>query len=315
MRARIQASAASAVLVLTISMIAFGGTPGAIATQGQPVIAGDTNTETQSTVFSEDSYSMTCNGRPNVAIVACGGDGADFAADTTGVSAFGNYFGVDGVSDRTGISGRGNITGVSGSGATGVFGYTFQGENGVKGEASANSSGSGVFGLNDGAGNGVTGQVNNPAASGVYGQNDGTGYGTAGRSNTGTGVLGDSESGTGVHANSDRGTALSATAGGGATGIATQAQAGGTALKVTGASQFTGKTKFSRSGIVTIAAGVDSKAVTLGGVSSNSMILVTAQQASSVSVKAAVPSSGSFTIYLTGNAPTGGLKVAYFVLN
>jgi hypothetical protein len=32
-------------------------------------------------------------------------------------------------------------------------------------------------------------------------------------------------------------------------------------------------------------------------------------------VKAAVPGSGSFTIRLTGKAPTGGLKVAYFVLN
>jgi hypothetical protein len=38
----------------------------------------------------------------------------------------------------------------------------------------------------------------------------------------------------------------------------------------------------------------------------------------SVSVKAAVPavpSNGSFRILLTGNAPAGGLKVAYFVLN
>jgi hypothetical protein len=45
------------------------------------------------------------------------------------------------------------------------------------------------------------------------------------------------------------------------------------------------------------------------------MILATAQQKVPVYVKAAVPASGSFTIYLTGNAPSGGLKVAYFVLN
>jgi hypothetical protein len=48
------------------------------------------------------------------------------------------------------------------------------------------------------------------------------------------------------------------------------------------------------------------------------MILATAQQSASVSVKAAVPavpSSGSFRIFLTGNAPAAGLKVAYFVLN
>ena len=36
---------------------------------------------------------------------------------------------------------------------------------------------------------------------------------------------------------------------------------------------------------------------------------------SSVSVKAAVPGGGSFTIFLTGNAPAGGLRIAYFVLN
>jgi hypothetical protein len=47
------------------------------------------------------------------------------------------------------------------------------------------------------------------------------------------------------------------------------------------------------------------------------MIIATAQQSStgSPSVKAAVPGSGSFRIYLTGNAPATGLKVAYFVLN
>jgi hypothetical protein len=51
------------------------------------------------------------------------------------------------------------------------------------------------------------------------------------------------------------------------------------------------------------------------GVTSASMVLATAQQAKSAHVKAAVPGSGSFTIRLTGKAPTGGLKVAYFVLN
>ena len=47
----------------------------------------------------------------------------------------------------------------------------------------------------------------------------------------------------------------------------------------------------------------------------SSMILATAQQFKGVFVKAAVPGNGTFTIYLTGNAPTGGLMVAYFVLN
>ena len=45
------------------------------------------------------------------------------------------------------------------------------------------------------------------------------------------------------------------------------------------------------------------------------MVLATAQQSKDVYVKAAVPGAGKFTIQLTAKAPTGGLKVAYFVLN
>ena len=46
------------------------------------------------------------------------------------------------------------------------------------------------------------------------------------------------------------------------------------------------------------------------------MTLAIAQQSANVFVKATVPAAGSFTIYLTGNAPApNGLKVAYFVLN
>jgi hypothetical protein len=45
------------------------------------------------------------------------------------------------------------------------------------------------------------------------------------------------------------------------------------------------------------------------------MVLATAQQDNGVSVRSAVPGNGQFTIHLTGSAPAGGLKVAYFVLN
>ena len=111
----------------------------------------------------------------------------------------------------------------------------------------------------------------------MYGLNNGTGNGVAGRADTGTGVL--------------------------------AASTGGTALKVTG------KAVFSRSGITTIAAGTSSKTITLARVTTASMVLATAQQSSTVYVKAVIPASGSFSIRLTGNAPSGGLKVAYFVLN
>jgi hypothetical protein len=111
----------------------------------------------------------------------------------------------------------------------------------------------------------------------VYGVNGGTGNGVAGQADSGTGVL--------------------------------AASTNGIALKVSG------KATFSRSGVVTVGAGNASKTLNLAGVTTSSMILATAQQSSAVSVKAAVPASGSFRIFLTGAAPAGGLKVAYFVLN
>jgi hypothetical protein len=76
-----------------------------------------------------------------------------------------------------------------------------------------------------------------------------------------------------------------------------------------------GNATFSRGGIVTIAAGAASMTVNLAWVTTSSMVVATAQQNGNVLVKAAVPAGGSFTIYLNGNAPGSGLKVAYFVLN
>ena len=123
----------------------------------------------------------------------------------------------------------------------------------------------------------------------MFGLTDGSGSAVYGQSTgSGAGVFGDTANGTGV---------LARTTG------------SGNALKVIG------KAVFSRSGIVTIAAGKSFLTVTLAGVTSSSMVLATAQQFKGVFVKAAVPGNGTFQIRLTGNAPTGGLKVAYFVLN
>ena len=66
---------------------------------------------------------------------------------------------------------------------------------------------------------------------------------------------------------------------------------------------------------MTIAAGTASKTVSLAGVTTSSMVLATSQTNAAVWVKSATPAGGSFTIRLTGNAPSGGVKVAYFVLN
>jgi len=238
MKARVRGSASAALLVLTVSMIAFGGTPGAVATQGSAVVTGDWNagstTTTVSNVFQAPSNCPSKEtGSTIEGFVACGTDG------------------LEGFGTANGVLGRANN-------GTGVLGQG--GENGVDAEG-------GTFGVfAQGSDYGVFASAPN---HGVYG---------------------------------------TATAAGGA-GIDANGSGGALALRVTG------KAKFSRSAVVTIAAGSSSKAITLAGVTSNSMILATAQQTSSVSVKAAVPGSGSFKIFLTGQAPAAGLKVAYFVLN
>ncbi len=143
------------------------------------------------------------------------------------------------------------------------------------------------------SGNGVTAVTQSSATSGVYGQNDGGGYGVAGRSNSanGKGVLGEA----------------TGTGGIGLLGVATN---DGAALVVQG------KAKFDRSGKKTIPAGSSSAVVTLAGVTSSSLILATLQKhALGFAVESAVPTAGSFKIRLNKPAPTGGLPVAWFVIN
>jgi len=109
-------------------------------------------------------------------------------------------------------------------------------------------------------GTSVYGLQTNPTGIGVEGDVTGSGSGVYGHaSGAGVGVNGQSDSGVGV-----------------------EAQAGtGTALKVDG------KASFSRSGVVTIGAGTSSRTVQLAGVTTSSMVLATAQQATTVYVKVA----------------------------
>jgi hypothetical protein len=213
----------------------------AAADQGQPVLAGQVNTETSGATVVANTTSFGTGNCPE--------------SQRDGLFACGD----------TGVEGFGNNTGTFGEGPTGVWGRSLnQDGTGVRGESTA-STGIGVEGTVNGAGSAVYGLAN---ANGV-------------------GVFGDTTNGTGVVARSTNGSAL----------------------------DVRGKAKFSRSGRVTIAAGATALKVTLAGVTTASMILATAQQDSTVAVRSAVPASGSFTIHLTGKAPAGGLKVAYFVLN
>ncbi len=186
------------------------------------------------------------------------------------------------------------ITGVTTTDLYGLRGRsTYPSGYGVLGEGDGHgvhgyggTSGTGVYGYgvtgvegHGNNGNGVFGQTSVNATSGVYGQNDGTGYGVAGRSDNGTGVLADSSNGTAL--------------------------------------QVTGKAVFSRSGKATVKAGNTTKVVQNVALTSASLVLATLQQLEAgVYVVAVVQSvaNSKFTIVLN-QAPTGNLKVAWFVVN
>jgi hypothetical protein len=76
-----------------------------------------------------------------------------------------------------------------------------------------------------------------------------------------------------------------------------------------------GKVKFSRSGRSAVAAGHATKTVTVAGVTSSSMIMALMQtNRSSRWVRAVVPASGKFTIYLNASV-SSTTYVAWFILN
>jgi hypothetical protein len=182
-------------------------------------------------------------------------------------------------SGGSGLYGNGTY-GVWGDGTgDGVFGT---GPTGVLGEGGAygvyGNGDTGVYGYGS-DGNGVFGETAIPTTSGVYGQNDTTGFGVAGRSNDGTGVLADSINGTAL--------------------------------------QVTGKAVFSRSGKATVKAGATTVVVKNVALTTDSLVLATLQQVEAgIYVAGVVPSAANskFTIYLN-QAPTGALKVAWFIVN
>jgi hypothetical protein len=222
MKARIRGTATLALTLLTVSVVAFGGTPGAVATQGQAIIAGTGNTETSMTIVSNSNVNVPgCVGAVSHGLEACG---------ATGLLGIGNYRGLYASGGSYGVYGEGGTRGVYGIGVTdGVQGYASGSASSVSGVfGQVSGSGSGVYGENDGSGagvqglsyassgvkglggpygvigegetgiygygnkvNGVFGETGVDTASGVYGQNNGTGYGVAGRATSGTGVLGD----------------------------------------------------------------------------------------------------------------------------
>jgi len=195
-----------------------------------------------------------------------------------------------------GIAGDGaGVGGISAS-SRGLDGYSTSGQ-GVYGASSSSygvygTTGSGaaaIFGYNA-HNDGVVGSSAAPAHSGVWGTNSGGGYGVSGSTGGAStaGVWGvNSGTGIGVRATSSAGTAL----------------------------RVEGKASFSRSGKTKILAGHSSKAVSLSGVTSGSLIFaVLTSNRSGRYVRAVVPGSGSFTIYLNTSV-TSDSYLAWFVLN
>jgi hypothetical protein len=165
--------------------------------------------------------------------------------------------------------------------------------------------------------NGVHGISGNPNASGVYGENVDTGYGVAGRSKA-IAVFGDSTADFGIgvngqnHQNGGIGVyGISNNAGG--TGV--YASSSGTALKVQGRSQFTGKINTNRSGLVTIATG--SAAATKCGIplDPGAMAHATLQQnRPGIWIRAAVPNAATDCItFYVNKAVASNTVLAYMI--
>jgi hypothetical protein len=124
---------------------------------------------------------------------------------------------------------------------------------------------------------GVSGEASGGSPHGVGG------YFTS----AGTGVIGHSDIGTGVRAESISGTALS----------------------------VSGKAHFSRSGRKTISAGHSTVTVALAGTTTGSKVFaVLASNRASRYVRAVVPSSGSFKVYLNATVSSNS-TIAWFVLD
>jgi hypothetical protein len=125
MRTRIRAAASAAVVALAAATALFNGAPGAIAGNGDAVIAGQINTATFGTSIQNTFISNPCTTVAFAGLSGCGDPG---------------------------------LRGVT-SGTSGVEGENQGLGNGVYGHAN-NSAASGVYGQNDGTGFGVAGRAN-----------------------------------------------------------------------------------------------------------------------------------------------------------
>jgi hypothetical protein len=271
------------------------------ATQGSAVLLGQDNTgaTARTGLFTTGSESaVLANPVSHIGVQGTGSGSA------SGVVGEGGPDG-DGV---TGFGGAGDGRGVVGNGVgigAGVVGNADLGSTAAHGvEGFGVGGGSGVVGTGGtNGGTGVVGTGRGTAGTGVFGLGNGSGAGVTGvGGSSGDGVTGESAKGRAVHG---RATAAQGI------GVLAENTGGGTAL------QASGRTVFSRSGILTVAAG--SSKVTKTGVvlTAGSLVLATLQQdVPGVWVRSAVPNVAghSFTVHLSKAVPAR-TRIAWFVVN
>jgi hypothetical protein len=172
MKARISVGIVGALIALTISLVAFAGTPGAVAVQGQAILAGQNNTATNATIVLNTDMPGQCTPGGHDGLAGCGQTGLVGWGSENGVFAYGPTYGVE-AQTTTGTGVFGFTTGSTG---IGVWGRTGGVGSAVYGEATAN--GAGVFGDTTN-GTGVQARSTNGPALNVLGRAQFSGSGIA----------------------------------------------------------------------------------------------------------------------------------------
>jgi hypothetical protein len=240
MHARIRSAISTAAVAAAALFIA---TPGAVATQSQPVLAGAQNTENFETLIVNTGKvslndCLAVNPAHDAGLVACGRYGLAGLGTSSGIGVYGTSGTGDGVFGRnSGLFGIGvhgqsagagsAVAGEATANGVGVWG-TSASAIGVKGQGGptgvfGSGTTTGVQGSASSGGTGVLGYNGGSTGIGVHGKTGGTGAGVFGEATAnGVGVVAKSTGGTGVIAQSDAsgGTAVNATATNGTGAIA-----------------------------------------------------------------------------------------------